>query len=69
MDYRDRKHERTRQYFKYIYGWRLRTCIACNGSRYYDTDNSPPCGACDGTGKERYRGPKALPAQLLLEER
>lgn len=23
-----------------------------NGSRYYDSHGSPPCGACDGTGYE-----------------
>ena len=27
-------------------------CIACNGSGHYDHNGSPPCGACDGTGKE-----------------
>lgn len=30
----------------------VQKCIACNGSRYYDHNGSPPCGACDGTGKE-----------------
>lgn len=29
-----------------------RKCMACNGSRYYDSHGSPPCGACDGTGYE-----------------
>lgn len=28
-------------------------CVACNGSGYYDTTNSPTCGACNGTGKEK----------------
>jgi DnaJ-class molecular chaperone len=27
-------------------------CVACNGSGYYDTTNSPACSACNGTGKE-----------------
>jgi DnaJ-class molecular chaperone len=27
-------------------------CYACNGSGYYDSNGSPPCGACDGTGLE-----------------
>lgn len=26
-------------------------CTACSGSGYYDTDGSPPCGCCNGTGK------------------
>lgn len=25
-------------------------CIACNGSGYYDSTGSPPCGSCDGSG-------------------
>jgi len=27
---------------------------ATNGSGYYDHNGSPPCSACEGTGKERY---------------
>ena len=27
-------------------------CIACNGSGYYDTNGSPKCSSCKGTGKE-----------------
>lgn len=27
-------------------------CYACAGTGYYDSDNSPNCGACDGTGRE-----------------
>ncbi|CNI59837.1 hypothetical protein [Yersinia bercovieri] len=30
-------------------------CSACNGSGYYDNDGSPYCGACGGTGKERFQ--------------
>lgn len=26
-------------------------CYACNGSGRYDHNGSPPCGACDGTGR------------------
>jgi len=26
-------------------------CISCNGTGYYDSDGSPECGICDGTGK------------------
>lgn len=28
-------------------------CVACNGSGHYDSNGSPPCGACDGTGVEQ----------------
>ena len=54
-DYRKRKQERTEYYQKYKYKNKLKTCTACNGSGYYDHNGSPPCGACDGTGKERER--------------
>lgn len=30
----------------------LGPCIACAGSGRYDSDGSPPCGSCDGTGIE-----------------
>lgn len=29
---------------------KVKKCMACNGSGYYDSHGSPPCGACDGTG-------------------
>lgn len=53
--FHERKKERTEWYMKYVYGWKLRTCVACNGSGYYDHNDSPRCGGCDGTGKERYK--------------
>lgn len=31
----------------------LNTCIACNGTGYYDAKGSPKCSACNGTGKEQ----------------
>lgn len=55
MDFLERKAERKKYYEKYVYGWKLQKCIACNGSGRYDSWRSPPCGACDGTGKERYK--------------
>jgi DnaJ-class molecular chaperone len=55
MSFHERKKERKEYYEKYIKGWKLRNCTACNGSGYYDSHNSPPCGACDGTGKERLK--------------
>lgn len=27
-------------------------CTACAGSGFYDSDDNPPCGACNGTGVE-----------------
>lgn len=53
--FKERKQYRTDYYFKYVYGWKLRPCYACNGSGHYDHNGSPKCGACDGTGKERYK--------------
>lgn len=58
-DFLARKKERTERYFKYEYGFQLRTCYACNGSGRYDSHRSPKCSACNGTGKERYKA-KAL---------
>lgn len=52
------KANRANAYFSYQFGWRQRDCTACNGSGIYDNDGSPPCGGCDGTGKERFKGPK-----------
>lgn len=54
-DFQERKQERKEHYMKYVYGWKLRTCSACNGSGYYDVFGSPPCAGCNGTGKERYK--------------
>ncbi len=58
--FHERKAERKEAYLKYEYGWRRQRCIACNGSGIYDHNGSPPCGACEGTGYERYKGPKAI---------
>lgn len=30
----------------------IKKCVACNGSGYYDTTNSPTCSSCEGTGIE-----------------
>lgn len=49
-----RKAERSAYYHEHIKGWRTQACVACNGSGVYDHNGSPPCGACDGTGKETY---------------
>jgi len=57
----DCKAQRTRDYLKYSFGWKLRTCTACSGSGYYDHNGSPACGSCNGTGRESYPGPKAWP--------
>ena len=52
--FHERKKGRSDYYHKHVKGWKLRPCSACAGSGYYDSDGSPDCGACDGTGKERY---------------
>lgn len=54
-DFYKRKQARTDYYFKWVYGWKLKNCTACSGSGYYDHNGSSKCGACGGTGKERYR--------------
>ena len=51
----ERKAERTEYYKRFVFGWKLRNCGACNGSGHYDNTGSPECGCCDGTGKERYK--------------
>ncbi len=53
--FRERKAARKQHFERYVKGWKLRPCSACDGSGYYEADGSPPCGACDGTGKERYK--------------
>lgn len=49
---------RAEHFFRFVYGWKQRNCCACNGSGYYDNNGSPCCGSCEGTGREKYRGPK-----------
>ena len=51
--YEERKAKRTERYNK-DKGLKQRPCSACNGSGRYDSKGSPNCGACGGTGKERY---------------
>lgn len=55
MTFQERKAKRTAYYEENVKGWKLRNCCACNGSGRYDSHGSPPCGACGGTGKERYK--------------
>lgn len=63
--YHERKAERKAHYEKYIKGWKLRPCVACNGSGRYDHNKSPRCGSCDGTGKERYKDDTIQLIQVL----
>lgn len=53
--FHERKQIRTKHYKDNVEGWKMRKCIACAGSGRYDHNGSPPCGACNGTGKERYK--------------
>jgi DnaJ-class molecular chaperone len=48
-DYQVRKLERKAEYAR-TSGKRI-TCTACNGSKHYDHEGSPPCEACGGAGK------------------
>jgi DnaJ-class molecular chaperone len=45
----------TERYFRFKFGWKERNCSACNGSGYYDSLAHSPCGACEGTEKEKYK--------------
>lgn len=54
LSFHERKQARTHFFEQWVKGWKLQSCTACNGSGYYDHDDSPECGACDGTGKEWY---------------
>jgi DnaJ-class molecular chaperone len=55
MDFHERKAERKLHYETYIKGWKLKDCVACNGSGRYDIGRSPKCGSCGGTGKVKYK--------------
>ena len=55
MNFYERKKERADRYHSTVEGWKIRNCTACAGSGHYDSDGSPPCGACDGTGDEKYK--------------
>ena len=56
-DFKSRKAARTAYYKRFIEGWKLIPCSACNGSGWYDNTDKhgrqPKCGCCEGTGKER----------------
>lgn len=52
-NYQERKQGRIEHYKRFVEGWKLIKCSACNGSGRYDNEGSPECWSCDGTGKER----------------
>ena len=55
MDFHQRKQARREHYERFVAGWKMRRCGACDGSGRYDNTGSPKCGSCGGTGKERYK--------------
>ena len=55
MTFYERKAERKEYYLKYVYKWKQRPCSSCAGSGRYDSDGSPKCAACNGTGEEKYK--------------
>lgn len=55
MNFHERKKQRKDHFEKNEKGWKDKYCTACNGSGYYDHNGSPKCGACNGTGKEKYK--------------
>jgi DnaJ-class molecular chaperone len=54
MNFQERKQQRTRYYFNNVYKHIQVNCSSCGGSGIYDHNGSPPCGACEGTGKSFY---------------
>lgn len=58
--FHQRKVRRSEYYFRFVFGWRQRPCSSCAGAGKYDSHGSPYCGACDGSGRELFRGPKAM---------
>lgn len=54
-NFHERKQQRREWFERFVKGWKLRDCVACNGSGYYDNNGSPRCSGCDGTGKERVK--------------
>lgn len=63
--FHERKAERSDYYRRFVHGWKQRACGACAGSGYYDSDGSPPCGGCDGTGREQYKPEPCTPRATL----
>lgn len=67
MTWKERKAARIAAFWRHR--WRVKQveCSACAGSGCYDDDGSPPCGACEGTGKEPERSaPDAFLAHTLM---
>lgn len=54
-DWKSRKEARRAHYERFVKGWKLVRCVACNGSGRYDHNGSPKCGSCNGTGKMRVK--------------
>ena len=53
--FRERKAERVKWWKENIESTKKRLCVACNGSGRYDSNGSPKCSSCGGSGKERYK--------------
>lgn len=54
--FHERKAQRTAYLTKFVYGWKLVKCGACNGSGFYDhsrNGKTPKCSNCEGSGKAR----------------
>lgn len=51
--FHERKRQRTERFERYVKGWRLVTCGACDGSGRYDHNGTPKCGCCSGAGRVR----------------
>jgi hypothetical protein len=58
--FHERKADRADYFSRFVNGWKQRPCGCCAGSGHYDNDGAPACGACEGSGKERFP-PESLP--------
>lgn len=52
LDARVSIHSVVEKFEEALEGLTVHTCFSCSGSGYYDSDDSPPCDSCDGSGKE-----------------
>jgi hypothetical protein len=61
MDFNQRKQLRKEHFEKNVKGWKLKPCLACNGSGYYDNfigGRIPKCSSCKGPQEKKNINPK-----------
>ena len=63
--YQKRKQERKKHFEDNVMFWKEVTCTACSGTGYYDSNKSPKCDSCNGTGKKK-APPEKLKVKTLI---